>query len=73
MFWVKTVAAEILFKVLTLFLAFLHCHLDKNMGLKVATNLILKMPSCIQFRDAIYRRVFGGGETSVYFLSIYCM
>ncbi|CAM4552714.1 unnamed protein product [Leuciscus chuanchicus] len=32
-----------------------------NMGLKVATNLIIKMPSCIQFRDAIYRTGFGGG------------
>ncbi|XP_067306909.1 alpha-2-macroglobulin-like protein 1 [Pseudorasbora parva] len=35
-------------------------HLDKNMGLKVATNLIIRMPFCIQFRDTFYQRNFGG-------------
>ncbi|XP_048017408.1 pregnancy zone protein [Megalobrama amblycephala] len=33
----------------------------RNMGLKVATNLIIKMPSCIKFRDVFYLRVDGGG------------
>ncbi|XP_051719428.1 alpha-2-macroglobulin [Ctenopharyngodon idella] len=32
----------------------------RDMGLKVATNLIIKMPSCILFRDALYLRVHGG-------------
>uniref|UniRef100_A0A8C1I5S7 Uncharacterized protein n=1 Tax=Cyprinus carpio TaxID=7962 RepID=A0A8C1I5S7_CYPCA len=32
-----------------------------NMGLKVVTNLIIKMPSCIKFRDVFYQRMFGGG------------
>uniref|UniRef100_A0A8C1FZP6 Alpha-2-macroglobulin-like n=1 Tax=Cyprinus carpio TaxID=7962 RepID=A0A8C1FZP6_CYPCA len=31
-----------------------------NMGLKVVTNLIIKMPSCIKFRDVFYQRMFGG-------------
>uniref|UniRef100_A0A8C2GTQ3 Uncharacterized protein n=1 Tax=Cyprinus carpio TaxID=7962 RepID=A0A8C2GTQ3_CYPCA len=37
-------------------LIFLHCHLDKNMGLKVATNLIIRMPSCIKVKDVVYHR-----------------
>ncbi|XP_042595360.1 alpha-2-macroglobulin [Cyprinus carpio] len=32
----------------------------RNMGLKVVTNLIIKMPSCIKFRDVFYQRMFGG-------------
>ncbi|XP_058601063.1 alpha-2-macroglobulin [Onychostoma macrolepis] len=32
----------------------------RNMGLKVVTNLIIKMPSCIKFRDVLYQRMFGG-------------
>uniref|UniRef100_A0A673I500 Alpha-2-macroglobulin bait region domain-containing protein n=1 Tax=Sinocyclocheilus rhinocerous TaxID=307959 RepID=A0A673I500_9TELE len=40
----------------TLSLIFLHCHLDKNMGLKVATNLIIRMPSCIKVKDVVYHR-----------------
>ncbi|XP_016308401.1 alpha-2-macroglobulin isoform X2 [Sinocyclocheilus anshuiensis] len=31
----------------------------RNMGLKVVTNLIIKMPSCIKFRDAFYQRMYG--------------
>ncbi|XP_073673327.1 alpha-2-macroglobulin-like [Garra rufa] len=31
-----------------------------NMGLKVVTNLIIKIPSCIKFRDVFYQRMFGG-------------
>ncbi|XP_043115311.1 alpha-2-macroglobulin-like isoform X2 [Puntigrus tetrazona] len=33
----------------------------RNMGLKVVTNLIIKMPSCIIFRDEYYQRMFGAG------------
>ncbi|XP_052431623.1 alpha-2-macroglobulin-like isoform X1 [Carassius gibelio] len=32
----------------------------KNMGLKVVTNLIIRMPSCFKFRDVLYQRIFGG-------------
>ncbi|XP_050984844.1 pregnancy zone protein [Labeo rohita] len=32
----------------------------RNMGLTVVTNLIIKMPSCIKFRDVLYQRMFGG-------------
>ncbi|XP_073718636.1 pregnancy zone protein isoform X1 [Misgurnus anguillicaudatus] len=31
----------------------------KNMGLKVATNLILRTPPCVKLRDVFYQRVFG--------------
>uniref|UniRef100_A0A671K5H0 Alpha-2-macroglobulin-like n=1 Tax=Sinocyclocheilus anshuiensis TaxID=1608454 RepID=A0A671K5H0_9TELE len=51
----------------TLSLIFLHCHLDKNMGLKVATNLIIRMPSCIKVKDVVYHRTeMCSGKTSVY-------
>uniref|UniRef100_A0A8C2BCJ2 Alpha-2-macroglobulin-like n=1 Tax=Cyprinus carpio TaxID=7962 RepID=A0A8C2BCJ2_CYPCA len=49
-----------IFLVTDIVSCFLHCHLDKNMGLKVVTNLIIKMPSCIKFRDVFYQRMFGG-------------
>uniref|UniRef100_A0A8C1G0C7 Uncharacterized protein n=1 Tax=Cyprinus carpio TaxID=7962 RepID=A0A8C1G0C7_CYPCA len=29
---------------------------DANMGLKVATNLIIRMPSCIKVKDVVYHR-----------------
>ncbi|XP_065137345.1 alpha-2-macroglobulin isoform X2 [Paramisgurnus dabryanus] len=31
----------------------------KNMGLKVATNLIVRTPPCVKLRDVFYQRVFG--------------
>ncbi|XP_051966603.1 alpha-2-macroglobulin isoform X2 [Xyrauchen texanus] len=34
--------------------------LFRNMGLKVATNLILRTPTCVKFRDVLYQRVYGG-------------
>uniref|UniRef100_A0A8C2KKZ0 Uncharacterized protein n=1 Tax=Cyprinus carpio TaxID=7962 RepID=A0A8C2KKZ0_CYPCA len=49
-------------------LIFLHCHLDKNMGLKVATNLIIRMPSCIKVKDVVYHRTeMCNSKKSVYF------
>ncbi|KAK2881134.1 hypothetical protein Q8A67_018402 [Cirrhinus molitorella] len=38
----------------------------RNMGLKVVTNLIIKMPSCIKFRDVFYQRMFGGFLPPIY-------
>ncbi|TRY89588.1 hypothetical protein DNTS_018390 [Danionella cerebrum] len=32
----------------------------KNAGLKVASNLLIRMPHCIRFRDVLYHRMFGG-------------
>nr|XP_055052353.1 alpha-2-macroglobulin-like [Misgurnus anguillicaudatus] len=31
----------------------------RNMGLKVATNLIVRTPPCVKLRDVFYQRVFG--------------
>ncbi|XP_009289985.1 alpha-2-macroglobulin-like protein 1 isoform X2 [Danio rerio] len=32
----------------------------KNMGLKVATNLVIRIPHCIKFRDVLFQRAYGG-------------
>uniref|UniRef100_A0A8C2KJR5 Uncharacterized protein n=1 Tax=Cyprinus carpio TaxID=7962 RepID=A0A8C2KJR5_CYPCA len=41
---------------------------DANMGLKVATNLIIRMPSCIKVKDVVYHRTeMCNSKKSVYF------
>ncbi|XP_056329658.1 alpha-2-macroglobulin-like protein 1 [Danio aesculapii] len=32
----------------------------KNMGLKVATNLVIRIPHCVKFRDVLFHRAYGG-------------
>ncbi|XP_057183547.1 alpha-2-macroglobulin-like, partial [Triplophysa rosa] len=34
--------------------------LFRNMGLKVATNLIVRIPPCVKLRDILYQRVYSG-------------
>ncbi|KAL1260695.1 hypothetical protein QQF64_008522 [Cirrhinus molitorella] len=38
----------------------------RNMGLKVATNLIIRMPSCINIKDVVYHRMDSGYDLMDY-------